>query len=253
MFGRRGGRRSAALPDERWGWLLEQHPILSPLRAEERGRLRGLTGQFLRGVRFEGHLELSDDMKAVVAVQACLPVLELGLRAYHGLKTVVVLPDEFTQDIEEVDAAGVVHEWREERSGEAWEGGPLVLSWEDVEVSGWGEGYNVVIHEAAHRLDMSDGALNGRPALHRDMDARQWQEAFAAAFQRLRSRRRRARDTGIDSYAAESDAEFFAVATEHFFETPRLLLLEFPEVYRLLARYYRQDPAARSAPGPTAQ
>jgi Mlc titration factor MtfA (ptsG expression regulator) len=255
LFGKRNPRPSArpaspGLPDERWGWLLEQHPILSPLSAEELLRLRGLTAAFLKAFRFEGHLELTGDMKAVVAVQACLPVLELGLGAYRGLKTVVIVPGEFSQELEEVDAAGVVHEWQEELSGEAWEGGPLVLSWADVEDSGWGEGYNVVIHEAAHRLDMSDGALNGRPALHPDMSPAQWQEVFSAAYQSLNSRGRRARRRGIDPYAAESDAEFFAVASEHFFETPQVLLGQFPEVYRLLCRYYRQDPEARLRAAP---
>jgi Mlc titration factor MtfA (ptsG expression regulator) len=238
-------RARSGLPDERWGWLLEQHPILCSLNPAERLRLRELTAEFLKRIRFEARLDLTEDMRAVVAVQACLPVLELGLRAYHGLKTVVIVPREFTQDIEEVDVAGVVHEWQEESSGEAWEGGPLVLSWEDVEASGWGEGYNVVIHEAAHCLDMSDGAFNGRPALPPGMSAARWQEVFSAAYQSLRSRGRRRRRSGIDPYAAEDDAEFFAVASEHFFETPRVLLEEFPEVYRLLSGYYRQDPAAR--------
>lgn len=250
MFGRKDPLtpgRSAGLSG-RWPWLLEQHPILSGLGPAELQRLQALTGEFLHRVRFEARLELTDDMRAVIAVQACLPVLELGLAAYHGLKTVVVVPAEFTQDLEEVDEAGVVHEWQEERAGEAWERGPLVVSWEDVEASGWGDGYNVVIHEAAHRLDMSDGALNGRPALHRDMSVAEWQQVFSAAYRALRAGRtggRGRRRSAIDPYAGESDAEFFAVASEHFFETPQALRREFPDVYRLLALYYRQDPAER--------
>jgi hypothetical protein len=250
MFGRKNpsaSRQSAGL-SERWPWLLEQHPILSGLDTAELSRLQALTAEFLRRVRFEARLELTDDMRAVIGVQACLPVLELGLPAYHRLKTVVVVPAEFTQDMEEVDEAGVVHEWQEELAGEAWERGPLVVSWEDVEASGWGDGYNVVIHEAAHRLDMSDGALNGRPALHRHMSVAEWQQVFSAAYQAFRSLargRRRGRRSAIDPYAGESDAEFFAVASEHFFETPQALRREFPDVYRLLALYYRQDPAAR--------
>jgi len=252
MFGRRNPSRPRAGLAERWEWLLGQHPSLSGLDDGQLQRLRGLTAEFLRRVRFEARLQLDDDMRAVVAVQACLPVLELGLRAYRGLKTVVVVPGEFTQELEEVDPAGVVHEWQERSAGEAWEGGPLVVSWEDVEASGWGDGYNVVIHEAAHRLDMGDGALNGRPALHRDMSVSQWQEVFSSAYASLRARlqgrrtgRGRRRRPALDPYAAESDAEFFAVASEHFFETPRTLQGEFPDVYGLLSRYYRQDPGAR--------
>ena len=158
----------------------------------------------------------------------------------------VVVPDVFTEEYAEPDEAGVVHEFEEEKAGLSWDDGPVVLSWEDIEASGWGDGYNVVIHEAAHRLDQTDGAINGCPALHHGMDPDEWRKVFSGSFadlsRRTHSRKRRSK---IDSYATESDAEFFAVASEYFFEKPRVLTAEYPEVYRLLSAFYRQDPAAR--------
>ena len=103
---------------------------------------------------------------------------------YENWKTIVVVPDVFVEEHTSFDAAGVVHEWDEDKSGESWDGGPVLLSWKDVEASGWGDGYNVIIHEAAHRLDLLDGEVNGRPALHKGMDPRR----VAARSSRPRSR-----------------------------------------------------------------
>jgi Mlc titration factor MtfA (ptsG expression regulator) len=117
-----------------------------------------------------------------------------------------------------------------------------------VEASGWGDGYNVVIHEAAHRLDLLDGRNNGRPRLHEGVSPGEWYEGFAGAYEDFRKRAeagRRGRRLRIDDYAAENDAEFFAVACEYFFEQPRILKEEYPQVYRLLGAFFRQDPAAR--------
>jgi MtfA peptidase len=103
-----------------------------------------------------------------------------------------------------------------------------------------------VIHEAVHFLDMGDGELNGRPALHEGMDPAEWHSVFAAAFEDLRRRARKKKHRlKIDPYAIEDDGEFFAVTSEHFFEEPAMLRGEYPDVYRLLKDYFRQDPAAR--------
>jgi Mlc titration factor MtfA (ptsG expression regulator) len=244
---RRRVLRRHPLPQELWSWLLEQHPILKGLSVQELARLRQLSTVFAREKVFEtsGSGLEGEELRGVIAVQACLPVLNLGLEWYDNWKTVVLLPEEFTQEHSERDQAGVVHEWKEEESGLSWDQGPVVLSSADVEDSGWGEGYNVVIHEAAHRLDMTDGALNGRPALHEGLDPRQWEEGFRAAFEDLQRRSRRRRPPPIDAYAAESAPEFFAVASEYFFETPNRLKGTYPEVYRLLSLFYRQDPSER--------
>jgi len=242
--------REGLLSDDDWEWLLRDHPILDGLVGEERGRLRGLATIFLHEKSFEGAdgLELTEIIRDVISVQACLPILNLGMEWYENWKTIVVLPDVFTGEHSELDSAGVTHEWQEDNSGESWDAGPVVLSWKDVEDSGWGDGYNVVIHEAAHRLDQLDGEVNGRPALHEDMSPREWLEVFSRAFddlsRRAKGKRRRLR---IDPYAVEDDGEFFAVMSEYFFERPEVLRSEYPDVYRLLSAFYRQDPARRQA------
>ncbi len=245
--------RNSLIPDETWATLLSQHPILKGLSSDETHRLRQLTTLFIHEKTFsaaEG-IDLTDHLRAVIAVQACLPILGLDIDWYANWKTVVVVPDIFTEEYAESDDAGVVHEWEEEdRSGLSWDEGPVVLSWEDIEDSGWGDGYNVVIHEAAHRLDQTDGAINGCPALHKGMDPEEWRGVFSGSFKDLRKRiYSRKRRSKIDSYATENDSEFFAVATEYFFEKPRVLTSEYPEVYRLLSTFYRQDTAARQAAG----
>jgi MtfA peptidase len=241
--------RESLLPADVWKWLVEEHPILAGLTDTDLARLRALSTLFLHEKVFEGAdgLELTRAMCEVIAVQACLPILNLGMESYENWKTVVVVPDVFIQEHTSYDHAGVVHEWDEDESGESWDTGPVVLSWKDVEASGWGDGFNVIIHEAAHRLDMLDGEVNGRPALHTGMDPVEWERSFRSAFADLKRRTgRNKRRSKIDPYAVEDDAEFFAVTTEHFFETPKLLRTEYSDVYRLLSDYYRQDPVARA-------
>ena len=221
--------------------------ILRRLNRTERARLRALAGRFLAGKRFEAARGAALDpvLRARVAAQACLPILELGLDWYADWSTVVIVPERFTADFEEVDEAGVVHEWVGEASGESWdEGGPIVLSRADIDLSGAGDGFNVVIHEVAHKLDALDGGLNGRPPLHAGMDARGWARAFTEAYTALCEA---PDDFALDPYAAEAPEEFFAVASEHFFELPETLAGEHPAVYAQLAAFYRRDP--RSARG----
>jgi len=239
--------RRRLLAEEHWSQLLEEHPILAGLTPDEQDRLRGLSTLFLHEKIFEGRgLDLDEYRRSVIAVQACLPVLNLGLDWYRSWKSVVVVPGAFSEEYEEWDEAGVVHEWEEDNLAGHRDLGVVVLSWLDVEDSGWGDNFNVVIHEAAHELDLTDGGINGRPALHADMNPAEWYQAFSLAYQDFakKARRRKGR-TRLDAYAAEDDGEFFAVACETFFERPRLLRSEYPPVYRLLAAFFRQDPAAR--------
>ena len=242
-------RRAKGIDEADWAAVLERLPVLDPLDDGERGRLRDLAARFVAEKSIEPVLgqRVGAVDAAVIAAQACLPVLDLGLDAYRSWRTVVVYPAGFVARGHEVDEAGVAHEWEEERSGESWLGGPVVLSLEDVEASGCGDGYNVVIHEMAHKLDMLDGDANGRPPLHRGMDVAAWSGDFTAAFDDL-SRRIEAGDTPpIDEYAAEDPGEFFAVASECFFETPDVLEAAYPAVYGHLRGFYRQDPLARLA------
>ena len=231
--------------------------------AEESERLRGIAQGFLNDKRFAGthELEVTQEMKVAIAAQACILVLELGEEWYAGWSDIIVYPAQFAPEREYTDEAGVVHVTRDAMAGEAWLGGPVILSYEDVALAADEQarvaGYNVVIHEFAHKLDMRSGDPNGFPPLHRDMSASAWKRAFSAAYedfcaqvdaaQALPQRRAQAALDAlpIDPYAAENAGEFFAVCSEAFFETPELLAPAYPAVYEQLRLFYRQDPLAR--------
>jgi len=232
-----------------WRHTLRDLPLLRNLSAAEDERLRRLTTLFLARKRFEPvlGLQLDQPMRLLIAVQACLPILNLDGEWYADWRTVIVYPGEFIRPRSEVDAAGVMHEWSEVLSGESWARGPLVLSWADVEASGHGEGYNVVIHEMAHKLDALNGETDGFPPLHPDMRVSDWSHVFRTAFEKLVSAVERDEPQPLDPYAAESPAEFFAVVSEAFFETPGLVKAFYPPVYGLLVEFYHQDPATRLA------
>ena len=189
-------------------------------------------------------------MRLLIALQACLPILHLGLDWYEGWYAVIVYPGEFVPKREWIDDDGVVWSSAEPMSGEAWEQGPIILSWADVEAGRERDGYNVVIHELAHKLDMRDGAANGCPPLHRSMSHSAWAEAFGHAYRDLSRRVEAGEDTTIDPYATASPAELFAVCSEVFFELPHLLANEYPAVYGQLSEVCRQVPAQRLWPGP---
>lgn len=222
-------------------------PLFHGLSSEEIARLRELAGQLLADKAFSGAGGAEPDagMATVIAAFAALPVLNLGYGWYEGWKEIVVYPGEFLHEGEQMDEAGVVHHVRHASSGESWEGGPMVLSWQDVEQSGLGEGFNVVIHEFAHKLDMRNGSANGRPPLHSGMNPEDWAHDFLAAYDDFCRRVDGGEETLIDPYAAESPAEFFAVLSEHFFEAPDVLHAAYPAVYRQLQRFYLQDPLSR--------
>ncbi|CAG1009747.1 MtfA peptidase [Myxococcaceae bacterium] len=239
--------RENPLADTAWREVLADHPILAGLAEEEEGRLRELAVLFLHEKIYEPvqGLGLTEPMRLVIAVQCCLPVMNLGQDWLDGWRTVIAYPGAFVRKREQFDSSGVMHEWEEAVSGEAWKLGPLILSWADVEASGWGDGYNVAIHEIAHKLDLLNGEVDGFPPLHRGMSAKAWNQAFSAAFDDFNRRLDAGAATEIDPYAAEAPGEFFAVLSEYFFELPGLVFAEYPEVYRQLAAFYRQDPLAR--------
>ncbi|MFZ5466094.1 MAG: zinc-dependent peptidase [Pseudomonadota bacterium] len=223
-----------------WQAALKAVPILQQLPERDLERLRQRATLFLHHTPFTpiDGLELTPAMRVRIAALACLPALNLEEDALNMIVRVIVYPDAFVPEIEEVDEAGVVHRRREVRGGEAWGSGPLVLSWGDVEASGHGDGYNVVIHEVAHVLDMGNGAPNGFPPLPPGMSARGWSVAFGAAFEDLNQRLDHGGEPPIDPYAAEAPEEFFAVASEYFFEQPEVLRAAFPAVFAQLEAYY---------------
>ena len=231
-----------------WARVEARLPFLDHLDPTDRAHLREMALAFLASKQFHGAqgLELDDDMLLAIALQACLPVLHIGLQAYDGWVGVIVYPGDFLIPRRIVDEAGVLHEYEDEVLGEAWEGGPVLLSWfagEDGPA-----GINVVIHEFAHKLDMENGGVDGLPRLRPGMSRRAWAEAFGKAYEDFCAEVDRGVDTAIDPYGAEHPGEFFAVVSEVFFEDPLVLRGRFPAVYDQLVHFYGMDPAARAAP-----
>ena len=237
-----------AIPDDLWQLTLARYPFLARRAAADLAELRRLCSLFLDSKEFSGahRLQVSDDMAVAIAAQACLPVLRLGLRPYDGFVGIVVHPDEVQVRREFVDDDGVVHEYDDVLAGEAMEGGPVMLSWSDVSAAGesadWG--YNVVVHEFAHVLDMGDGLADGIPPLAGDAERRRWEAVLMADYDSFCRRVDAGEDTVLDPYGAESPEEFFAVASEAFFVAPMDMRDQHPALYALLAGYYQQDPAA---------
>lgn len=246
---RRRRRVLARHPDTaaRLAPILDRYAFLRPLDAVERARLADCVTLFLdeKSLHGAGGLTLTDGMRLAIAAQSCLPILNLGIDYYRGWVEVIVYPDEFVQAVKETDEAGVVHEWEEARAGEAWLGGPVILSWADVAPEAAGNGVNVAIHEFAHKIDMLNGDADGYPPLHADMRRETWRTVFTAAYEDFCTRVDSDEETDIDPYAAEGAGEFFAVLSEAFFETPAVVDLDYPALYAQLAAFYRQDPLAR--------
>ena len=228
-----------------WNECLEAHAFLRDLDTEARTRLVALARQFLRdkAVSSAHDLVLEPRMLASIALQACLPILELGLDRYQDWRGVVIYPGPFKVVREDIDEFGVTHVWEEELAGEAWPGGPVILSWQDAENAE--AGYNVVIHEFAHKLAMHDGSDSGIPAAPPGMSGQAWQIAIERSFVRVESAVRCARPLPIDDYAASNPGEFFAVMSEQFFTGPAVLSRHLPELYSALVHFYRQDPLER--------
>jgi len=242
--------RSAALPDALWRDACDALPFLAIYTPEERARLRDLVVLFLHAksiVGAQGH-EVTALQRTIIAIQACVLVLNLDLALYDGFENVVVYPGEFVPGFEYEDEFGVVHRNDDALAGEAMHLGPVILSWPDVEASAdWDAAQmNLVIHEFAHKIDMVDGDANGCPPLPGDQARREWQRAMRAAFDHFVARVDGGEDTAIDPYAAENPGEFFAVLSEVFFAEPLLLRDEYRDVYDTFTRFYRQDPAARA-------
>jgi Mlc titration factor MtfA (ptsG expression regulator) len=253
-----GTPAQAPIPDALWDETVALYPFLDALGDEERDRLRALCQDFLAEKEFvaaEG-FALDDRICLEIAIQGCLPVLELGLAWYRGWHSVIVYPDEFVIPRKIADESGVVHEYDEVASGEAWGDGPLIVSWRDVQMTD--DVYNVVIHEFAHKIDMRNGEPDGCPPLHKGMDLDVWIEAVGGAYEDFCRRVDAAPlfedaaddndvdlDSILDPYGATHPGEFFAVASESFFTAPIELREEYPALYAQFSLFFRQDPATR--------
>jgi len=236
------------LTDALWRRLRRELPLLHGLTAAEAVRLRELSTLFLHEKRFTAvqGLALDDHKRAMIAAQACLLILGLDFDRFDGWVEIVVYPAGFKVTRQVVDEAGVVHEEEAPLIGEAWERGPVILAWTDVERDSLHlhEGRHVVIHEFAHKLDALNGRANGMPPLHPEMSIEAWSEALSRAYQRLVRQVEQGHHC-INPYAATNPAEFFAVVSEYFFTAPHRLRHLCPEVYDQLRAWYRQDPRTR--------
>ena len=216
-------------------------PWVAALAPERETRLRGLAALFLQRKTITplGELELDAVQRLTLAALCCLPLLEFGSEGLHGWSQLLVYPDAFRAHRSHVDAAGVLHEWEDELIGEAWEQGPLVLSWADVEadLAAPRDGFCVAVHEMAHKLDALDGAMDGTPPLPREWQKR-WASNFQRAYDAFCERVDAGRRVAIDDYAAESPEEFFAVCSEYHFSDPRTLRRAMPEVAAHLEKLY---------------
>jgi Mlc titration factor MtfA (ptsG expression regulator) len=237
-------RKPQPIPEHLWRKVESALPFLDFLPESDRSLLRALARGLLASKQFHGAhgLRLTDEMLLSIALQACLPILRAGLEAYRGWVGIIVYPGDFVIPRHEIDEFGVAHEYDDEVLGEAWEGGPVLVSWFDAH--GAPDGVNVVIHEFAHKLDMENGGVDGFPRLPAHMSRAAWASAFSTAYDDFCREVDGGRDTVLDPYGAEHPGEFFAVASEAFFETPGVLEKHYPAVYAQLAAYYGVDPAA---------
>ena len=237
----------SAISETLWQQTLASHPFLGCLPAPDQVRLRDLSRRFLEHKEFSGAngLQVTDEMAVAIAAQACLPVLNLGLKLYDDFKGIVVHPGAMLARRSVVDAAGVHHFYKEELVGEAMEGGPVTLSWQDAAASSehLSRGYNVVIHEFVHKIDMRDGTANGCPPLPSREAKAVWQAVMQKAYEEVREQVVRAERFGgsppwLDAYAATSPAEFFAVTCEAYFVSRARFEADFASLKPLFDAFF---------------
>jgi Mlc titration factor MtfA (ptsG expression regulator) len=250
MFGwlrRRGAARP--IPDALWQAVLDRYAFLSERTGDERARLRELAAQFLDGKEFHGAqgFVITDEVALSIAVQAVLPLLnmKLGLKWYDDFVGIVVHPGQVVARRTETDEAGVVHDWDDVLAGEAMDRGPVMLNWDDVQDAGATahQGYNLVIHEFAHKIDLRDGHADGCPPLPSRAARKQWLETMEAQYQAFREKVIVAERFGgepqwLDPYGATAIDEFFAVACEAYFVNRARFEQEFPALVALFDPFF---------------
>lgn len=239
--------KHSAITLQQWDDAYRSLPLLTGLSAEENKTLKDLSILFMHHKTFEGAqgFVITPEVILTISLQACLPVLNLGLECYDSFSSIIVYPAGFKTNRKVMYENGIVDYDRSHLLGESWLRGPVILSWADSETAGMIDGHNLVIHEFAHKLDMQNGVANGFPPLHSGVKQNDWVREFSRAFAYF-ERKCTGHDLhGIDCYAATSPAEFFSVLSEVFFERPERIKKHFPEVYTLLELYYRQTPITR--------
>ena len=242
--------KQSTITPAQWSDAFAALPLLKGLSSDEMQRLQELAILFCHNKVFEGvrGFEITPPMQLLVALQACLPILELGLDWYDGWTTLIIYPSGFAPKRMIRDEYGIEHFVQSSLGGEAWHRGPVVLAWDEVEYAGVIDGRNLVIHEFAHKLDMQNDAVNGFPPLHAGMDINAWSQAFSRGFDDFQHRCSLGENIGIDCYGATLPSEFFAVLSEVFFEKPGIIHRYYSDIYDLMVEFYRQDTMARLEP-----
>ncbi len=248
---RRARRREQILTEpfpESWLDILARNAAFyARLSDEAQRRLRDNIQILVAEKQFIGcaGLEITDEIKVTVAASAGVLLLGIPhLGIFPPLREVIIYPHHLTDTTDAIGPDGRRYEIRHVRAGEAWRRGPVLLAWDSVRqsVARPREGYNVIIHEFAHVLDWQSGVADGIPPLESKGQYDRWNRVFFQEFDDFVDANRRGRSIFIDPYGASSPAEFFAVATEHFFEQSRQLKRHRPRLFRLLADFYHQDP-----------
>ncbi len=246
-------RRRAKLAKQpfpaQWQVIVERNvPLYRSLCEADRVELLRHTQIFLAEKRFEGcgGLEITDEIRVTIAAQACVLLLHRRTDYYPGLTTILVYPRSYVAENARRFVGGILVEGQDVRLGESWHHGTVVLSWQDVRrgAAHPHDGHNVVFHEFAHQLDTTWGKGDSTPVLRDKASFLAWAEALGRNFERFRHRTDYRRDEVLDDYGATNPAEFFAVATECFFEKPKELQQNYPRLYEELTRFYQQDPAS---------
>lgn len=240
--------RAEPFPEDRSAWLAEHVALYRTLDDADLALLHGHIQVLLDEKPFEGcdGLEVTDDMRYLIAAQAAFLILHLDSDYYPRLDTILVYPEVFRAPQITHRGGGVVEETESSRLGESWGRGVVVLSWHDAEQGARNlDGRNVVLHEFAHQLDQADGTADGWPVPFNPRLEKSWYRIMHEEFAEHVSRVKRRKKTRIDPYGATNPAEFFAVLTEMFFERPAELHEHHNELYRLLQEFYQQDPEGR--------
>ncbi len=250
------------IPDEIWKVVMTRYPFLESINTTDKDKLRSMCSEFLSTKEFFGAqgFEVTDEIAVCIAAQACLPVLHLGLHWYDDFVGIVVHSGEVVARREVEDENGVVHHYDEVLSGEAMERGPITLSWADVELAGESasDGYNVVIHEFAHKLDMKNGQVDGCVPLPADfMNAGSsakartlWLSTMQKSFDSFKEKviiaeRFSGEPPWLDAYGAESVDEFFAVSCEAYFVNREQFRKDFEELAAMYDEFFQSHSTLR--------
>lgn len=244
---RRNKIRQRPIP-EIWEDIIERRvPYFRILPEDDKGELLNHIKIFLAEKHFEacGGLKLTEEMKIVIAAQACILLLHRDSDYFPKLESILIYPHPFSAKTQHRLTGAVVTGGNEIRVGESWHFGTVILAWDDVLAGARDihDGHNVVLHEFAHQLDEEDGAANGAPRLEMTSQYIAWARILSAEFKELNEEWQHGHKSVMDQYGATNPAEFFAVATETFFEKPEQLKKKHPALYAELQLFYKQDPA----------